>query len=321
MYQFLLAADFMVPDPDMTKETFCNGLGLPDQRDTWRQDLPNHCYLTWHLRVHKSLAVAPTRIMCQGYKEVPEPSDPLFGPYLHFLDEVQGEFRPMKSHAMVLISDRLAELEEKLQRRKLPFRIAPIAEGLAFDRIWVGVTGSDPYYEPSVDGGLFIEVMEPGPLQLPEDTWKVPPPTPTDPAPGEYARVASRGYLVEDLDEVLRLLSMNLDWEPDGPTEDVPEEGYRRARMHLSLPHGSAVELIQPTKFDCPAGRYLATWGPGIYHTRLAVAGLDARADDLSSRGTRFTEMPESRVVNGRRLSVNPDDVGGALFELVELES
>jgi hypothetical protein len=123
--------------------------------------------------------------------------------------------------------------------------------------MWVGVTGNNPYYEPSVDGGLSIEVMEPGSLQLPEDTWADPPPSPKDPAPGETIRIVSRGYLVEDLDDVLRRLSLNLDWEPVGLTEDIAEEGYRRARMSLALPHGSDVELIQPTRFDCDAGRFL----------------------------------------------------------------
>jgi Glyoxalase/Bleomycin resistance protein/Dioxygenase superfamily len=321
MYDFLLAADFMVPDPDAAKEMLESRLGLPEQKATWRQDLPTHSYLTWHMRVHKSLAVAPTRLMAQGHKEIDgRPADPLFGPFLQHMAKIQGEPRPMKTHAMVLITRRLAELEEKLARRKLPFRVAPIEEGLPFDRIWVGVKGNDPYYEPSVDGGLCIEFMEPGPLQLPEATWDVPPPSPTDPAPGETIRIVSRGYLVEDLEDVVRRLSLNLDWEPDGPIEDVPEEGYRRARMQLELPHGAAIELIQPTKYDCLPGRFLATWGPGIYHTRIAVSGLDAKAADLDGRGTRWSEMPESRAVAGRRLRVEPNDVEGMVFEFVEFE-
>jgi hypothetical protein len=268
--------------------------------------------------VHKSLAVAPTRIMAQGHKEVPDPADPAFGDFLQYLSKVQGDYRPMKTHAMVLISRRLRELEEKLYRRRLPFRIAPLAEGLPFDRIWVGVSGNNPRYEPDVDGGLCIEVMEPGPLQLPEDTWDVPPPVPKDMAEGETIRVASRGYLVTDLDDVLRRLSLNLDWEPVDEVEAIPEEGYRRAIMSLELTHGAAVELIEPTRFDCDAGRVLATWGPGIYHTRIAVYGLDAKAEDLAQRGTRYSEMPPSRAVSGRRLRVEPGDVGGMIFEFSE---
>jgi hypothetical protein len=318
MYDFLLAADFMVPSPDATKELLCQRLGLPEQKPGWRQDMPNHSYLTWHLRVHKSLAVAPTRLMVQGHKEVPDPADPVFGAYLHDISERQGAARPIKTHAMVLISRQLPALFEKLLRRKLPFRIAPIAEGLPFDRIWLGVTPENTHFDPTVDGGLYIEVMEPGPLQLPSETWNDPPPGPTDPKPGDLVRIVSRGYLVRDLDDVLRRLSSNLDWEPAGPVEDVPEEGYRRARMTLALSHGATVELMEPTRFDCDTGRFLATWGPGIYHTRIAVHGLEAKAEDLSSRGTRVTESPESRVVDGRRLRVHPADVAGMVFELVE---
>jgi Glyoxalase/Bleomycin resistance protein/Dioxygenase superfamily len=321
MYDFLLAADFMVPDPDATKAMIETRLGFPEQKPTWRQDLPTHTYLTWHMRVHKSLAVAPTRVMCQGHKSVESrPADPAFEPFLHHLAKMQGVARPMKTHAMVLITRRLGELEEKLARRKLPFRVAPIEEGLPFDRIWVGVTGNNPHYEPSVDGGLVIEAMEPGPLQLPAETWNDPPPTPTDPEPGSMVRVVSRSYLVEDLEDVVRRLSLNLDWEPDGPIENVAEEGYRRARMHLELPHGAAVELIQPTQYDCLTGRFLATWGPGIYHTRIAVHGLDAKAADLDERGTRYSEMPITSAYDGRRLRVDPYDIEGMVFEFCEFD-
>src|SRR5271155_4912260 len=318
MYDFLLAADLMVPDPDATAKVLVEGLGLPEQKPAWRQDLPHHSYLTWHLRVHKSLAVAPPRLMAQGHKEVDQPVDPLFGPYLKHLSEVQGLARPMKSHAMVLISRSVPEIFEKLKRRKVPFRVAPIDSGLEFDRLWIGVTGADVHYDPRFDGGLYIEMMEPGPLQLPPDTWADPPPVPSDPTPGDYVRIVSRGYLVEDLDETLRSLSMYLDWEPAGEVEHIAEEGYLRARMELNLPHGATVELIQPTRYECYSGRFVATWGPGVYHTRIAVNGLDARAALLAERGTGVEEMPESTAVAGRRLRVDPSSVGGALFELVE---
>ena len=320
MYDFLLAADHMVSDPDAVKAFVCDKLVMPAQRDTWRQDLPNHSYLTWHCRVHKSLAVAPTRLMIQGHKEIPNPSDPMFKAYLHNLAEIQGPARPMKAHAMVLISRRLPELLEKLVRRKLPFRVAPIADGLPFDRLWVGVTPNDLYYEPDVDGGLFIEVMEPGPLQLPEDTWAVPAPGPNEPGEGDMIRIVSRGYLVEDLDDTVRRLSLNLDWEPAGPIEDVPEEGYRRARMHFELAHGADVELIQPTRYECMAGRFLATWGPGPYFTRIAVHGLEARREILEAHGTRTLDMPVSRVVEGGRFLAHPDDLAGMRFEFVEFQ-
>ncbi len=321
MFDLLLSADFMVPDPDATTRRFVERLGLPEQKPAWRQGFTDHAYVAWFLRVHKSLAVAPTRLEPQGHRVIDRPSkDPLFAPYLDHLAEYQGRARPMKTHATVLITRELPELMEKLARRKLPFRVAPLDDAMPWDRVWLGVTGDDPRYEPSVDGGLIVEVMADWPLQLPDATWSKPPPLPRDPGPGEYVRVQSRGVLVQDVEETVRLLSLNLDWEPLGSIESVPEEGYRRATMGFTMPHSATVEILQPTHYDCAPGRYLATWGPGPYHVRLAVHGLEARADDLATRGVRFDWMPESRAVEGRRLRIHPDELDGALFELVEFQ-
>jgi hypothetical protein len=189
---------------------------------------------------------------------------------------------------------------------------------MPFDRLWVGVTGNDAHYEPSVDGGLVVEVLSDAGLRLPPAIWEIPPPQPEGLGPGDMMRIVSRGFLVSDVDDVLRRLSLNLDWEPAGPVQDVPEEGYRRARMAFGLPHSSTVEIMQPTRFHSAAGRYLATWGPGPYHIRILVNGVDAKAADLDERGTRYSRLPETSAVEGPRLRVEPADVEGALFEFVE---
>ena len=49
----------------------------------------------------------------------------------------------------------------------------------------MGVTPEDPRYEPSVDGGLCIEVMPIEPLQLPPDTFAVPAPKALNLEPGQ----------------------------------------------------------------------------------------------------------------------------------------
>ncbi|MFU7548091.1 lactoylglutathione lyase, partial [Pseudomonas paraeruginosa] len=93
--------------------------------------------------------------------------------------------------------------------------------------LWLGATPEKPYYQPSVDGGLCIEIMETEPLQMPPETYALPPAQPRDLAPGGMIRVTARGFLVRDLDETLRQVSANLDWEPSGPVEHLREEGYR----------------------------------------------------------------------------------------------
>jgi hypothetical protein len=318
MYEFLLSADIMVPDPDATASMMVAKLGILEHPN-WRQDFPDHAYVAHFLRVHKSLAVAPTRIEPQGHVpiDVP-PADPFFPEYLANLSEYQSPFRPIKTHATVLITRHLDELLERLTRRRLPFRIAPIDEHMSWERVWVGVTPENLRYSPVVDGGLCIEVMSVDPLQMPPETFVTPPPEPRDAEPGSMVRVVSRGFLVRDLDETLRLLSSNMDWEPVGGIEMVPEEGYRVARMKFALAHSASVEIIEPTRWNSVTGYYLNIWGPGPYYIRISVIGLDAKADDLKRRGTRFSWLPESSAVGGRRIQVDPTELQGLLVEFVE---
>ena len=122
-----------------------------------------------------------------------------------------------------------------------------------------------------------------------------------------------------DLDAVLRDLSVNLGWEPAGAVQMHAEDGYRLARMGFAVGHSATLDLIEPYRWNSEAGYYLNTWGPGAYYIRISVQGLDARAQDLSERGTSFVELPPSSS-HGRMLRVDPRDYEGALVEFVEAE-
>jgi hypothetical protein len=318
MYEFLLSADLMVPDPDATTAMLVAKLGILEHPN-WRQAFPDHAYIAHFLRVHKSLAVAPTRIEPQGHVDIDvPPADPFFPAYLANLGEYQSPFRPIKTHATVLITRHLDTLLERLMRRRLPFRIAPLDLQMSWDRVWVGVTPENLRYSPLVDGGLCIEVMGLDPLQMPAETFSDPPPEPRDPEPGSMVRVTGRGYLVRDLDQTLRLLSSNMDWEPASSVQVVPEEGYRVAHMGFVLKHSASVDIIEPTRWNSETGYYLNTWGPGPYYIRISVNGLDAKAEDLEGRGTTFSWRSESSAVDGRRIQVEPTELDGLLVEFVE---
>lgn len=321
MYNLLLHCDLMVPEPDDTMSLLERAIGVPEPKLHWRHAFPNHSFRSWYARVHPSLAVAATRLNPQGLvRGVEKPADPLFEPYLESLLDFQGRARPLHTHATVLITSRFDELVESLLRRGLPFCIAPHDPEMPMDRLWVGVTPDDPVYRPTVDGGLMIEILPLEPLLLPAATFDDPPPQASDPQPGDMIRISSRGFIVRDLDRTLRLLSRNLGWEPVEPVTDFPTEGFRRARMGFQLPNSATVDLMQPISGGSEVGRYAATWGPGPYHIRIAVNDLDAKADDLKHRGTRFHDVPPTASC-GRRLRVEPADLGGALFEFEEIAS
>jgi hypothetical protein len=317
MTDFLLSADLMVPDPDGHTKLLVERLGVLEHPN-WRQGFATHGYIAHFLRVHKSLAVAPTRLEPQHHWEVERPVDPIFSQYLDSLHEFQGRFRPIKTHSCVIATDGIEELIEKLHRRRLPFRIAPKDERLAWERLWVGTTPEQPRYRPVVDGGLCMEWHPIAPLQMPPETFGSVPPQPRDPQPGQMIRIVNRSFLVRDLDETLRQLDTNLDIVASGPVELFEREGYRRARIAFSVGHSCTLDLIEPVRWDCETGRYLATWGPGPYYIRIAVNGLDAKAADLEARQTRFTRIDDSEAVGGSYLQVDPNELDGTHIEFVE---
>src|SRR6266581_290277 len=94
----------MVQDPDAHTELLVKRLGILERAD-WRQAFPTHGYIAHFLRVHKSLAVAPTRLETQHHVDVPNPADPIFALHLDSLEEFQGRFRPVKTHSCVIASD------------------------------------------------------------------------------------------------------------------------------------------------------------------------------------------------------------------------
>jgi hypothetical protein len=321
MFELLMSADMMLPDPDGMTDLLVAKLGI-HKHPNWRQAFEGHPYIAHFLRVHKSLAVAPTRIEPQVHLDKPNLGDPMFHDFLESLLDYQGRHRPMVTHSIVLTcyAAKLDVLIDKLMRRRLRFRMAQRTPDMPFDRLWLGVTPEDPRYEPSVDGGLCIEVMAIEPLQLPAETFTTPAPQPRGMVPGEMVRVVSRGYIVRDLADTLRRCSANLDWEPTGPVQSLVREGYQRAVMGFTLANSATLDVIEATRWSGDAGIYLNSWGPGPYYIRIAVNGLAAKAEDLKARGTRFTWIDDCEAVGGKPLiRVDPAELRGQLFEFVDL--
>ena len=79
------------------------------------------------------------------------------------------------------------------------------------------------------------------------------------------------------------------------------------------------VDLIEPTRWDSPAGRYLHSWGPGPYTIRIAYM---ASTPKPATSPTAAPPSPCSRRMapSGRRLRIDPADLDGLLIELVEFQ-
>jgi hypothetical protein len=86
--------------------------------------------------------------------------------------------------------------------------------------------------------------------------------------------------------------------------------------MGFTLQHSAALDVIEATRWNSEAGVYVNSWGPGPYYIRIAVNGLEAKAEDLKARGTRFTWIAESEAVGGKSLiRIDPEQVRGQLIE------
>ena len=147
MFELLMSADMMVSDPDAMAELLVTKLGI-HKHERWRQAFADHPYIAHFLRVHKSLAVSPTRVEPQGHLDKPNLGDPMFHEFLESLKDFQGRHRPMLTHSIVLAthSAKFDALMEKLMRRRLRFRMAQRTPAMPFDRMWMGVTPEDPHY-------------------------------------------------------------------------------------------------------------------------------------------------------------------------------
>jgi hypothetical protein len=314
---FLYTADFMVPDPDAFTEMVVQRLGIVARED-YRQAFPTHGYIAHFLRVNPSRAVAPTLFEPQHHVDVPNPVDPLFEPYLDSLHDFQGRSRPLKTHSCVIATSDIHGVIDMLHSRGLKFRVSPIDEHLAWERVWVGTSPAQPRYTPEVDGGLCLEWHPIEPLRMPDKAFADPPPAPKDPKPGEMIRILSRSFLVSNVDHVLGLLSRNLDIEPIGPVQSFPDQGFKRAQIGFTLSTSATLDLVEPTVGRSETGMYINTHGPGPYCVQIAVNGLEAKADDLRARETRFESVTDPSVPGGQRLRVDSRDVDGLVIDFVD---
>lgn len=314
VFQFLLSADIITEKPDELAAAIAQRLRLPDDL-AQRLSPHNEPYVAWFLRVNPSLGISPTRLEIMGHEDEPNEADPVLPAYLRSLAEFQGAHRPMKTHSTVVVVRTMDEVLARLHRRRVPFRLAPATNEMPWERVWVGTTAERPSYDPAWDGGLCLEFVPMSALRMPRDLTDSP--VPEDPVPGTFARVLSKEVLVRDLDDSLRRLRENLDWEPANIVDDTTD-GVRRAGLPFELPNSAELLLSEPREWSSERGRFLHTWGPGCYSITIAVHDTVAVADRLRAAGTIVVD----EIVDGRtRLHLDPSQIGGLRIELIEHES
>jgi hypothetical protein len=281
----------LVDDIPSAFETLQRALGVIDQRPQAYRRGPGISAL--FCRLHPNYSVCPTflELVAEappdqesdglGLAGQPHPSAVDVFP-LRAVSERQGT-RRIKTHATELaMADKdFAELEANLKSLGIQPGYHPPDRR---DRFYAAGNPSAQSFDPSVDGGLFIEAIKLEHLGLPATALSEPADVPSDLGPHSMVRVLAREFLVADLDSTLEAFRRNLKWEANSVTR---EDGYRRAVLPFAAPRSAQVELLEPTGPGEVANVY-DQLGPGPWTVRIGVANVAAKAADLEARGTPF---------------------------------
>jgi glyoxalase/bleomycin resistance protein/dioxygenase superfamily protein len=313
-FDALASADFLVPDRDAAVDMVQRVVGLGAPKPRWSHGGRGAGHRVTFCRANPKFAASPTLIELIEATDVdPARSITDVVPNVGGLAALQGD-RPLKTHGAPVASSSVGELVERARSRGVRHWVQPSNDTYPFERLWMGITADDlSGYRPDTDGGLMIEVVPTPTLMLPTDAAEAPADAADAVAPGSMVRTASRGFLVDDLDRSLDALVDFFGWEPErGP--EIGDGGARRAVLGFRVPRSARIELLAPAP-DTEEGRFLARWGQGIWHVRIAVADLDAQADDLRARGTPFREVRTGFADPEVVLRIDPDATPACLFE------
>jgi hypothetical protein len=301
-FDLLMSADMIVDDVASTTRGLVDAIGLLEPRPSW-----SHGRVATFARIHPSPLVAPTVLEIVSFEAA------LGDACLEQRFESQRG-RPARSHATVVTTPDLESLVEMLRTKGIRHREDPPNEQLPFPRIWLGIANDGMPYDPAVDGGLMIEIIETSSLRYPAElggearTAEFP--------DGSLVRIIDRGYLVNDLDSAQVALERSLGMVADGPVIDVVEEGYKSLSFEFAVPGSARLQLLAPTSAHSRVGRFFGTWGAGPHFIRIAVSGLHTWLENLQRRG-----VPH-RVIEGgllpERVLVDSERTFGTPFEFVE---
>jgi hypothetical protein len=277
-YQLMTTVSVLVDDIRDGVDTLCRAIGVPEPRAQSYRSGPGIDAV--FCRVHVKYAVAPTFLELVAAAEPAaggETASALF-PVAQIAAR-QGR-RAIKWHATELSmpGETLADLSRHLAELGVPHGFVPPDRR---ERFFLGGDPSTTYHR-SADAGLVIEAGRSEHLGLPEQAFRAPADIPDDAPPEAMVRIVAREYLVEDLDETLRILARNLRWSPASVAD---EDGCRRAVMPFSVPRSARLELVQPRGPGRVADAYREL-GAGAWTIRVSVVDVEAKARDLDRRGT-----------------------------------
>jgi hypothetical protein len=280
LFDLMTTVSVLVDDIRIGVDVLCARLGIPEPRPQAFRGGPGIDAV--FCRIHPKYAVAPTFLELVAASPLDEaPTDVAPFPVKQIAAR-QGD-RRIKVHAteIAMPEATLLDLSSHLDSLGVPYGFVPP------DRRERFFFGGNPAveYDRSADAGLIIEAGRSGHLGLPEEVFTAPSDIPPQAVPETMVQIMAREYLVDDLDETLRILERNLRWSP----HSISAEGdCRRAVMPFLMPRSAKLELVEARGTGRIAQAY-DQLGAGPWTIRVSVVDVDAKALDLAARDTPFT--------------------------------
>lgn len=167
---------------------------------------------------------------------------------------------------------------------------------------------------PAIGNGGFGGIGYPPDMAEPTDTL-------ADLGLGPIDQVA---YVVEDMDRAVSHYGTLF-----GPFQQSEHtlEGcqYRGCSRDVSLKMAVnrsgpiEIELLQPVRGESPLSEHLAAHGEGLHHVRFQVPDVDAKLDQLHSRGFETLLYKRFGPDTAFAYLETPAELGGHVIELLEM--
>lgn len=123
------------------------------------------------------------------------------------------------------------------------------------------------------------------------------------------------GIAVKNLDEAVKFYRDVLGLELVR-IEEVPEERVRIAMFKVG---GSYIELLQGTDPESAVSKFIEKRGEGIHHIAVHVEDVDAKTEELRSKGVVLIYDKPREVSHGERKInfIHPKSSFGVLLEIM----
>ncbi|MEM1622951.1 MAG: methylmalonyl-CoA epimerase [Sulfolobales archaeon] len=123
------------------------------------------------------------------------------------------------------------------------------------------------------------------------------------------------GIAVKNLDEAVKFYRDVLGLELV-KIEEVPEEKVRIAMFRVGE---SYIELLQGTDPESAISKFIEKRGEGIHHLSIHVDDVDAKTEELKSKGVILTYEKPREVSHGERKInfIHPKSAFGVLLEIM----